>query len=923
MNPSVQACSPVERVNVDPGKATTLRFDGKGCSRLGPVCWLIVSGLVLIAAIIAGTAIMVSGFRERALDNSKRELENTVLLLARHFDQQLQDLSAMEDDLAAYMETGGIDDAEHYVRRMSSADIHLMLKAKIGALSYSGSVNLFDSNGVLINTSKAWPAPAMSAADRNYMKTFQSGRQSPSTVVELVQSRLSGNAWTILVARKVTGRDGEFIGVIVRAIEAAHFEDFFASLALKAGTAISIFHRDGTMLARHPHVDAMIARNFRTGGMFQHVLAHGGNATAVYKSPINGEDRLGSSRALQSFPILVIATTNVSTALADWRQQTRSMIGAAALSSLVIAAVLFLIVRNLLRQRELENQRLGTAVNNMTQGLLLFDSSQRLVVCNQRYVEMFGLSSEVVKPGCSLRDLIAHRKSTGTLKEGVDEHCALVLQNAAQNNVIVTETTDGRSVQIAYRTVANGGWVTTLEDITERKRAEHRIAHLAHYDSLTDLPNRVLFRDRLERELKTIVQGEQFAVLFIDIDEFKGVNDALGHAVGDELLKAVAVRLRDCAGEANFVARLGGDEFAVIQTGVKSETEVDKLVMRLETAIREPCECLGHQLSTDASTGIAIAPKDGSDPDQLLKKADLAMYQAKSDGRRTHRFFVPEMEKRVVARRTMEEELRQIIAGQTFAAAGFEVHYQPLVSLQDGRVTGCEALLRWQHAERGMISPADFIPVAEETGLISQLGEWVLTTACTEAGAWPKDVKIAINVSPVQFRSRTLPLRVASALAASGLAAARLELEITEAVLIHDDDAALNIMQHLRSIGVRIALDDFGTGYSSLSYLQRFPFDKIKIDRCFVTDIAGPSGSASIVQAVVNIAAARSITTTAEGVETEKQRELLRELGCTEMQGYLFSSAKPAADIRKLLAVASERHVAAKRLLLQSGSPSS
>jgi predicted signal transduction protein with EAL and GGDEF domain len=300
-------------------------------------------------------------------------------------------------------------------------------------------------------------------------------------------------------------------------------------------------------------------------------------------------------------------------------------------------------------------------------------------------------------------------------------------------------------------------------------------------------------------------------------------------------------------------------------------------------------------VSTDASIGIALAPQHGVDLDQILKNADLAMYAAKSAGRRTYRFFEPDMDAQVRARRILEMDLRQAIA-----YGGLEVYYQPCVSIQDNRITGCEALLRWRHSERGMISPAEFIPIAEDTGLINQIGEWVLSTACAEAATWPDDIKLAVNVSPVQFRSGTLALKIVAALAASGLAANRLELEITEAVLIRDDETALDILHQLRALGVRIALDDFGTGYSSLSYLQRFPFDKIKIDRCFVNDIADPDGSSCIVQAVVTIAAARHMTTTAEGVETQQQLELLRALGCAEMQGYLFSPAKPAAEIRQL-----------------------
>jgi predicted signal transduction protein with EAL and GGDEF domain len=361
------------------------------------------------------------------------------------------------------------------------------------------------------------------------------------------------------------------------------------------------------------------------------------------------------------------------------------------------------------------------------------------------------------------------------------------------------------------------------------------------------------------------------------------------------LLKSVAVSLGRCIRDTDFVARLGGDEFAIVQTGVRTADDVTGLVTRVLNAIREPYECLGHQVTTDASIGIALAPQYGADLDQILKNADLAMYAAKSAGRRTYRFFEPEMDARVRARRILEMDLRQAISD-----GAFEVHYQPCVSLRDNKITGCEALLRWRHSERGMISPAEFIPIAEETGLINQLGEWVLTTACAEATTWPDHIKLAVNVSPVQFKSGTLALKIVAALAASGLPASRLELEITEAVLIRDDEAALAILHQLRAIGVRIALDDFGTGYSSLSYLQRFPFDKIKIDRCFVNDIAEPDGSSCIVQAVVNIAAARQMTTTAEGVETQQQRELLRALGCAEMQGYLFSPAKPAAEIRQL-----------------------
>jgi diguanylate cyclase (GGDEF)-like protein len=462
------------------------------------------------------------------------------------------------------------------------------------------------------------------------------------------------------------------------------------------------------------------------------------------------------------------------------------------------------------------------------------------------FLDMFELSSEIVKPGCRLRDIIQHRKETGSFIGDVDEYCERMRQASTSGRITLAETPDGRWMQVLNKAVTGGGWVTTIEDVTEQRRTEERTIRLASFDTLTELPNRELLRTHLSRELEGCSSENQVAVLFLDMDEFKAVNDTLGHQVGDELLKSVARGLQSCVGPNEFVARLGGDEFALVISQIKSQSQLVGIIEKIYEVIRRPHHCASHQLVADTSIGIAFAPTHGSTYDEILQNADLAMYEAKSSGRRTHRIFEPQLEKRAKDRRQLETDLRRALA-----KGSLDVHYQPIVDLQTNEIVGCEALARWNHAERGSVSPADFIPVAEQAGLIEELGEYVLRTACNEAASWPKTVKLAVNVSPLQFKSDTFALKVVAALAQSGLSPQRLELEITEAVLIGDDDAALKILHELKSIGVRVALDDFGTGYSSLSYLRRFPFDKIKIDRSFVSGLTEVDSSSAIVRAVV------------------------------------------------------------------------
>lgn len=453
--------------------------------------------------------------------------------------------------------------------------------------------------------------------------------------------------------------------------------------------------------------------------------------------------------------------------------------------------------------------------------------------------------------------------------------------------------TFGRRVMFEGR----DGYLVAVVDITERRKAEARIAYMAHHDGLTNLPNREFYQDRLRQALEQDQSGSnRVAVLCVDLDLFKNVNDSFGHPMGDRLLKLVADRLRSQVRGNNLAARLGGDEFAVILASDVSPNEVSDFSARLIKILSESYDIDGIEVVIGASVGVALSPGDGTTTEELMRNADMALYRAKSDGGGVHRFFEREMDRLAQKRRDMELDLRR-----AFANGEFELHYQPLVDIAADRISGFESLLRWRHPEKGMISPADFIPVAEDIGLIVSLGEWVLREACTEAAKWPDDVKVAVNLSPVQFRSRNLVQAVISALAHSGLSPLRLELEITESLFLAETEANLAILHQLRGLGISISMDDFGTGYSSLSYLRSFPFDKIKIDRSFVKDIAERPDCVAIVRAISGLGRSLNITTTAEGVETIDQLDWLRAEGCNEVQGFLFSAAKPAAEIEALL----------------------
>jgi diguanylate cyclase (GGDEF)-like protein/PAS domain S-box-containing protein len=541
-----------------------------------------------------------------------------------------------------------------------------------------------------------------------------------------------------------------------------------------------------------------------------------------------------------------------------------------------------------------QNLRFDAALNNMPHGLAMFDGEQRLVVANKRYAAIYGLSAEDIRAGMPLRRILDLRIQKGMYARMTENDVRDRLAPTTTPWTRVEELSDGRSIVVSGQPMPSGGSVTTHEDVTERRRAEAQVAHMATHDALTDLPNRLMLRERLERAITRVKRGELVALHYIDLDQFKAINDTLGHLVGDDLLRQVADRLRACVRETDTVARLGGDEFAVIQAALAAENEAALLAQRLRDSVRAPYSVDGHHVVIDSSIGVAMSPDDGVSVEDLLKSADLAAYAAKASGRGTFRFFEPEMDRRIKLRRVMELDLRHALGNGEFC-----LFYQPIVNLKTGEATCFEALIRWQHPLRGLIPPGDFIPLAEELGLIVAIGEWVINRACADAATWAEHIKVAVNLSPVQLINKGLVEVVTLALARSGLPASRLEFEITETVLMQNTATTLATLHQLRALGIHFSMDDFGTGYSSLSYLRSFPFDKIKIDRSFVKDIEEEKSSLAIIKGVTSLAQSLNMITTVEGVETEEQLDHVRPLGCAEIQGYLLSPPKSLEEIAR------------------------
>jgi diguanylate cyclase (GGDEF)-like protein/PAS domain S-box-containing protein len=1143
------------------GKLTT-----SSAKSSSPIRSLVFGSLLLIAAIAVATGFILSNLRSRVIADSERELQNVALVLAEQADRQFQAIELVQIALIERIQSLGTTSSEDFERQMSGRDVHLMLKDKIVGLQHVGALTLINSEGKVINFSRAWPIPIINAADRDFFKAFQSDKQLTSFMGEPVRNHSSGT-WVVQIARKVSSPKGEFLGLVLGVIELQYFEHLFGAVTLGAESSIALFRRDSVLVARYPRLESSIGKSFAQNAIFQNVLSRADQGATRLVSLIDGKERLAAAHSLARAPIVVAVFNTIDAILADWRHAAMFLIGIAALTVFIIAGFVLLFIRQFkthellikanadkAKAEKIAEQKLilDAALNNMSQGLCMFDSSARLVVCNQRYIRMYNLSA-TMNPGCSLVDMLQDRGAVGTFAQEPQEYAACLQGEMTKGKTIslIIETGDGRVISVVNQPMAGGGWVAThediteqrkvvqerdrdreflkqvvnnvpaailvknasdrryilinqageeyfgisrdqiigktaqevwpkatadviaghdekllhsdghlffdehpvetpgkgslfvtskrlvirdgkgqpqyclgviedvtewkraedqirntqafldtiienmptpiivkdarehrytlinrateecfgvsrnamigknvheifrkeeadsvvahdkaallsdqplttdtyplhtphngtrlltakrlairdhsgnsrhvltvLEDVTERRRAEQRTMHMAHYDTLTDLPNRGTFNETLDATIShAATTGELFAVLSIDLDRFKEANDTYGHLVGDALLQEAARRLQ-AAAEGAFVARIGGDEFTLIVAEGEQPMAAAALTKRLLAAFVDDFTVEAHQLKLGVSIGVAIYPTAGTDAKTLMTNADAALYRAKVETRGTALFFEPEMGARLRERHAMQEDLRSAIdRGELL------LHYQPQMKMS-GETIGFEALVRWQCPKRGMVSPGTFIPLAEESSLIIPVGEWVLREACREAASWPQPLTIAVNISPIQFHNGDLPRLVHSILLETGLAPGRLELEVTESVMINDFSRAVSILNRLKSLGVRIAMDDFGTGYSSLSYLQSFRFEKIKIDRIFICDLEHNYHSRAIVHAVIGLGQSLNLPILAEGVETEAQHAYLLQEGCDEVQGYLTGRPLPIADYAKLV----------------------
>jgi diguanylate cyclase (GGDEF)-like protein len=846
-------------------------------------------GVVLLVAIWWGAYALV-GIERSA---QRRALEGDTSNLSRVVEQNVIRSIGEIDKTLLYLRHA-------HSRTVGPTDWSYLIKQAFTSSDITFQLAVIDQNGYLVASDRGPQPPApLDLSDRDHFRVHVHALEDVVDVSKPVLGRVS-KQWSVQITRRLNNPDGSFGGVIVASLDPEHFAGFYRSIELGSGGAVTLVGLDGIVRASGGvKADRLGAKLSEPALLAQ--IHRKRAATITYRDSQTLASRIASTRWVDGYALAVVVGTDEYQPALGWKRNPKIYYaGAAALTLLILAALIALVLRSLRlveAARELRIKRLQHEVTleNITQGILMVDAKGEIGFMNARLGELLGLGADFTRERHTYRELVEHLEERGEFGRRIGSDLLDFIRFPDQRDLIPQyerERPDGTVLEVRTTNLPDGGFVRTLTDVTGRRRAEAKVLQLARHDALTGLSNRAVFRQQLEQAAALTATGGSFAVLMIDLDRFKPVNDTYGHAVGDLLLKLVAERLRTTVRSGDIIGRLGGDEFAVIQMGASQVDHAEALARRITRALCQPYSIDGQTIVIGASVGIAMAPSHGKTGQDLLAAADLALYAVKAQSRGSYAVFNQQMHEEHCARRKLEDDLRRALdEGQ------FELHYQPILSIGDKQVTAYEALIRWLHPERGNVPPLDFIPLAEESGLIGPIGAWVLQTACNDMSQRDGNARVAINLSPVQFRDTNLVDMVVSALDVSGLSPSRLEIEITESALLQDCQLTQRHLNELRKLGVHITMDDFGTGYSSLSYLMSYPIQSLKIDRSFVNGLGENANRAAIVKTITTLATSLGLSTTAEGVETEQQLELLRALGCTDAQGYYFSKPKPAAEI--------------------------
>jgi len=841
---------------------------------LRPLFGELVAVCVMLALLWGGiTVVLRTGYladeagAELAAGNLARAFEESTRRAISELDQTM--LSAR----AFYALQGARFDINEWARTQHRSD---RMTVQIG---------MADTAGIMITSTGTYP-PGLSIADRPHFRVHSADSPDVLYISRPVVGRGSGQR-TIQFTRKLLGADGGFAGVIILSLGCDELSRFYNTLDISAGF-IELVNLDGIILARGPAGTDLIGRDISATKLFQSVRD---SAKGIYRGrgATTGMAHIIEFRSLKEYPLAVLVGLDEAMVFQPYHALQRRLVTSGGLASVVILIGGLVWLRH--RRRALRTRRaLDVTLGAISQGILMVDERGDIPVINQRAVELLGLGD--VAP-----DLVVSRATLALL--------GLTGQPGQETNALGRarydrHRNDGVIIEVSSNHLPSGDTVQTFTDVTEQRHAETRIRYVAHHDSVTGLPNRVKLREHLAALFaQDATQEQTVAMMLIDLDGFKSVNDTLGHEAGDCLLVEVAQRLRALTGGDELVTRIGGDEFIILLENVADTRAVEQMAEAVLARLAEPSSVVGHQMRISASIGLAFYPRDGQTSEVLLRNADIALYRAKGDGRGCFRCFDRQMVESLLLRQSLETDLRHALEhpGQTELA----LHFQPQFSGTELRITGFEALLRWRHPTRGFIPPNVFIPIAEETGLIVPLGRWVLDRACAEAVRWRPRVRVAINVSPPQLKDELFAQEVADTLARTGLAPYLLEIEVTESVLVEDDERVLRIMRALKAQNISIALDDFGTGYSSLSYLRRFPFDKIKIDRSFIEQLTTESSAQAIMEAILLMGRGLDLDVIAEGIETPQQLAMVHRMGCSEVQGFLVGRPMPADLVAEFL----------------------